>query len=108
MDYQHYRCTTLGQTFQDTLDELVQAEKITPEMASKALLRFDKTINEMLATKFDRKITFKADLTTYRYVDDVWTMVLENAVFEDRNDTFKVDIAKLVACEAPTLKKKKK
>ena len=59
MTYQLYRNTTLGHTLQESLDEFVQCSQITPQLALKVLLQFDKTINIALASKVKTRLTFK-------------------------------------------------
>jgi len=59
MSYQLYRNTTLGHTLQESLDEFVQCLQITPQLALKVLLQFDKTINNALANKVKTRLTFK-------------------------------------------------
>ncbi|ESO09277.1 hypothetical protein HELRODRAFT_73469 [Helobdella robusta] len=99
MSYQLYRNTTLGHTLQESLDELIQVGQITPQLALKVLLQFDKSINQALSNRVNKKITFKADLNTYRFCDNVWTFVLNNAEFRDGNDNIRVDKVKIVACD---------
>lgn len=111
MSYQLYRNTTLGNTLQESLDELIsvsfmflsilfihpsvkiiqktsksifnplflikfQYGQITPQLALKVLLQFDKSINQALSNKVKSRITFKASkLNTYRFCDNVWTLM---------------------------------
>ncbi|KFO87503.1 Transcription initiation factor IIA subunit 2, partial [Buceros rhinoceros silvestris] len=42
--YQLYRNTTLGNSLQESLDELIQSQQITPQLALQVLLQFDKAI----------------------------------------------------------------
>lgn len=94
MSYQLYRNTTLGNTLQESLDELISYGNITPQLALKGkskvafdillylqfilicisvLLQFDKSINGALSSKVKSRITFKAGkLNTYRFCDNVW------------------------------------
>lgn len=95
MSYQLYRNTTLGNTLQESLDELISYGQITPQLALKGLLltwisislvltswifavllQFDKSINSALSNKVKSRITFKASkLNTYRFCDNVWTLM---------------------------------
>jgi len=99
MSYQLYRNTTLGNSLQESLDELIQSQQITPQLALKALLEFDKAINNALATKVKNRINFKGHLNTYRFCDNVWTFVLENVTFRELGEVVKVDKVKVVACD---------
>ena len=61
MSYQLYRNTTLGHTLQEALDELMQLQLLSPTLALKVLLQFDKSINTALNTRFA-----KIDLVTLK------------------------------------------
>lgn len=99
MSYQLYRNTTLGHTLQESLDELIQLSQITPQLALKVLLQFDKSINVALSQKLKNKYTFKGQLNTYRFCDNVWTFVLNKVEFRDGGDVISVDKVKIVACD---------
>ncbi|GLG95358.1 hypothetical protein R5R35_013724 [Gryllus longicercus] len=100
MSYQLYRNTTLGNTLQESLDELIQYGQITPQLAIKVLLQFDRAINNALATRVKSRLTFKAGkLNTYRFCDNVWTFMLNDVEFREMNDFAKVDKVKIVACD---------
>uniref|UniRef100_A0A7N9CU60 Transcription initiation factor IIA gamma chain n=1 Tax=Macaca fascicularis TaxID=9541 RepID=A0A7N9CU60_MACFA len=51
MAYQLYRNTTLRNSLQESLDELIQSQQITPQLALQVLLQFDKAINSALAQR---------------------------------------------------------
>lgn len=100
MSYQLYRNTTLGHTLQESLDELLQQGQITPQLALKVLLQFDRAINTALANRTKQRLNFKAShLNTYRFCDNVWTFVLNGVEFKDVQDISKVDKVKIVACD---------
>lgn len=101
MSYQLYRNTTLGHTLQESLDELIQMSQISPQLALKVLLQFDKAINTALAQRVKSKITFKGKLNTYRFCDNVWTFVLNNVEFREPpvSELARVDKVKIVACD---------
>ena len=103
--YQHYRNTTLGNCLKETLDELIQSQNISSDLGILVLNQFDRAMNHLLKDKVRNKFTFKGDLHTYRYCDNVWTCVLKNADFKpnakDSNDgSIRVEKVKFVACEA--------
>nr|ABM55601.1 transcription initiation factor IIA gamma chain-like protein [Maconellicoccus hirsutus] len=104
MTYQLYRNTTLGNTLQESLDELIQYGQITPQLAIKVLLQFDKTINNALATKVKTRISFKAGkLSTYRFCDNVWTFMLNDVEFREVAELAKVEKVKIVACDGKNM-----
>ena len=101
MSYQLYRNTTLGATLQESLDELMQLQMLSPALALRVLIQFDKSINNALATRVKNKLHFKADkLNTYRFCDNVWTFMLKEVEFRENSELAKVDRVKIVACDA--------
>ncbi|OXA38916.1 Transcription initiation factor IIA subunit 2 [Folsomia candida] len=92
MSYQLYRNTTLGHTLQESLDELVQYNQLTPALALKILLQFDRSMNNALANKVKSRLTFKAGkLHTYRFCDNVWTFLLNDVEFREVHEVARVD-----------------
>lgn len=74
--------------------------QITPTLALKVLLQFDKSINLALNTKVKARVTFKAaKLNTYRFCDNVWTLMLNDVEFREVHEFVKVDKVKIVACD---------
>ena len=57
--YHMYRNTTIGTTLQETLDEQLQLGHISPALATKVLMQFDKTINNALSTRIKNRMIFK-------------------------------------------------
>ncbi|BFZ14086.1 unnamed protein product [Candidula unifasciata] len=105
MSYQLYRNTTLGHTLQESLDELIQMGQISPQLALKVLLQFDKAINQALASRVKSKVTFKGKLNTYRFCDNVWTFVLNNVDFREQpaGEIARVEKVKIVACDGKSM-----
>jgi len=68
MAYQLYRNTTLGNTLQESLDELIQYGQITPQLAYKVLLQFDRSMNKALAEKVKNRLTFKVIQTAHLFL----------------------------------------
>lgn len=101
MSYQLYRNTTLGHTLQEALDELMQDQVLSPQLALRVLLQFDRSINSALSTRIKTKVSFKADkLNTYRFCDNVWTFMLNGVEFRELTEIGKVNRVKIVACDA--------
>ncbi|MEQ2296473.1 Transcription initiation factor IIA subunit 2 [Ameca splendens] len=99
MAYQLYRNTTLGNSLQESLDELIQTQQITPQLALQVLLQFDKAINAALASRVRNRVNFRGSLNTYRFCDNVWTFVLNDVEFREVTELVKVDKVKIVACD---------
>ena len=66
MSYELYRNTTLGMCLQDSLDEMIGTQQISPQLALKVLKQFDKSVSKALSSRVRTRYTFKAHLKTYR------------------------------------------
>lgn len=108
--YELYRRSTLGLTLADALDTLILDEKIQPQLAMRILNNFDRIISETLkpeANVAKSKLTFKGDLSTYRFCDDVWTFIIKKVLIKMSDATqtgedneINVDKFKIVACNS--------
>lgn len=108
--YELYRRSTVGTTLTDALDQLISDEKIQPQLAMTILSNFDKIVSDLLKPESNiarSKLTFKGDLSTYRFCDDVWTFIIKNVLVKlsdagntDLNDQVTVDKFKIVACNS--------
>ncbi|KAJ1676846.1 Transcription initiation factor IIA subunit 2 [Spiromyces aspiralis] len=98
--YELYRTSTLGMALTDSLDELIQAGHITPQLAIRVLGQFDRSISDALANKVRARATIKGNLQTYRFCDDVWTFIVKNPSFKFEHDNVTADKVKIVACNA--------
>lgn len=79
---------------------IFQYGQITPQLACKVLLQFDKSINQTLATRVKSRVTFKANkLNTYRFCDNVWTFMLDEVEFREVQEIIQIDKVKIVACD---------
>lgn len=110
--YELYRRSTVGVTLTDALDTLISDEKIQPQLAMKILSNFDRIISENLkadASIAKSRLTFKGDLDTYRFCDDVWTFIIKNVSIKlsdvtgdssNNDNEVTVDKFKIVACNS--------
>lgn len=111
--YELYRRSTVGVTLTDALDTLISDEKIQPQLAMKILSNFDRIISENLkadASIAKSRLTFKGDLDTYRFCDDVWTFIIKNVSIKlsdvtgdsssNNENEITVDKFKIVACNS--------
>lgn len=100
MNYQLYRETTPGQTLQDTLDEMIADGKLNHNQAARILHEFDKTINVALEQKVRNRVTIKCNrLRTYRFCDNVWTLLLKGVELREHQEVLHVEWVKIVACD---------
>ncbi|EGC38103.1 transcription initiation factor IIA gamma chain [Dictyostelium purpureum] len=98
--YELYRRSSVGEALTDTLEELLMNQYISSSLYQKILSQFDKSINEALSNTVKSKTTFKGNLHTYRFCDNVWTFILDNASFKTDGVEVKVKRVKIVACDA--------
>lgn len=105
MSYQVYRNTTLGRTLYDALDEIIAREKLPDHLAARCMAQFDKSMNNAFKNKIKTMLTFRsAHLKTYRFCDNVWTLVFEDTEFRNVQELIKVDKLKVVACDGRALR----
>lgn len=105
MSYQVYRSCTLGRTLQDTLDEMIARGELPDHLAFRCLAAFDRSINNAFRHKIKTMLTFRsAHLKTYRFCDNVWTLVFEDTEFRNVQELIKVDKLKIVACDGRTVR----
>ncbi|KAK1554436.1 hypothetical protein Q3G72_012125 [Acer saccharum] len=104
--FELYRRSTIGMCLTDTLDEMVQNGTLTPELAIQVLVQFDKSMTEALETQVKSKVTIKGHLHTYRFCDNVWTFILQDAVFKSEECSENVGRVKIVAYRMATSKDK--
>jgi len=84
----------------DSLDELITSGQITPQLAMKVLLQFDKSLADTLARQVKTKTTLKGHLHTYRLCDDVWTFIVKDATFKmESNELVTAPKVKIIACK---------
>lgn len=93
----------------EALDTLIQDEMIPPQLANRIIDNFDRIISEMFKNDniltHKSKLTFKGDLHTYRFCDDVWTFIIKNVLIklsdsidlEDGSNEVKIEKFKIVA-----------
>ncbi|VDP90885.1 unnamed protein product [Echinostoma caproni] len=89
--HQMYRRTTLGNTLQEALDELVDHKLIQQRAAMKVLQKFDQCISIALSSRVKNRLNLKGHLKTYRFCDNVWTLVMEDVEIKDSSVIMNVD-----------------
>ncbi|KAK4758354.1 hypothetical protein SAY87_019655 [Trapa incisa] len=101
--FELYRRSTIGMCLTETLDEMVQSGTLSPELAIQVLVQFDKSMTEALETQVKSKVSIKGHLHTYRFCDNVWTFILQNAIFKVDDGQEDVGRVKIVACDSKLL-----
>ncbi|KAJ8747986.1 hypothetical protein K2173_013124 [Erythroxylum novogranatense] len=82
---------------------MVSAGILSPELAILVLVQFDKSMTEALETQVKSKVFIKGHLHTYRFCDNVWTFILQDAVFKNEETVENVGRVKIVACDSKLL-----
>ncbi|KAI9836421.1 MAG: Transcription initiation factor IIA small chain (TFIIA 13.5 kDa subunit) [Sarea resinae] len=99
--YELYRRSSLGLALTDTLDDLISARRMEPQLAMKILANFDRSISEVLADKVKARLNFKGHLDTYRFCDEVWTFLIKDINFKlDNQSTVHAERVKIVSCSS--------
>ncbi|KAH7524791.1 hypothetical protein FEM48_Zijuj06G0156600 [Ziziphus jujuba var. spinosa] len=125
--FELYRRSTIGMCLTETLDEMVQNGTLSPELAIQVLVQFDKSMTEALESQVKSKVSIKytVDVTsehdslakrflisdtltnghlhTYRFCDNVWTFILQDARFKNEESEEAVKRVKIVACDSKLL-----
>ncbi|KAK6277708.1 hypothetical protein POUND7_018031 [Theobroma cacao] len=96
--FELYRRSTIGMCLTETLDEMVSNGTLSPELAIQVLVQFDKSMTEALESQVKSKVAIKGHLHTYRFCDNVWTFILQDAVFKYEDASETVGRVKIVAC----------
>ena len=96
--YELYRRSALGLALTDTLDELVRHHQLTPSMAMRVLVQFDKSINDIIVLSRSRG-NIKSHLDTYRFCDDVWSFALTETNLRIEDEYITIPKLKIVACK---------
>jgi len=69
-------------------------------MGNRILKEFDKSINNALATRVKTRYNFKGTLNTYRFCDNVWTLLFKQIEFkENQQEKIIAYNVKFVACD---------
>ncbi|KAJ4966918.1 hypothetical protein NE237_018767 [Protea cynaroides] len=82
---------------------MVSSGTLSPELAIQVLVQFDKSMTEALETQVKSKVTIKGHLHTYRFCDNVWTFILQDALFKNEDCQENVGKIKIVACDSKLL-----
>ncbi|XP_022728062.1 transcription initiation factor IIA subunit 2 [Durio zibethinus] len=101
--FELYRRSTIGMCLTETLDEMVSTGTLSPEFAIQVLVQFDKSMTEALESQVKSKVNISGHLHTYRFCDNVWTFILQNAVFKNENSQENIGRVKIVACDSKLL-----
>ncbi|XP_051145690.1 transcription initiation factor IIA subunit 2-like [Andrographis paniculata] len=101
--FELYRRSTIGMCLTETLDQMVSTGVLRPELAIQVLIQFDKSMTEVLESDVKSKVSVKGHLHTYRFCDNVWTFLVQNAQLKSEEIQETVESVKIVACDSKLL-----
>ncbi|XP_020110020.1 transcription initiation factor IIA subunit 2 [Ananas comosus] len=101
--FELYRRSSIGMCLTETLDEMVSNGTLSPELAIQVLVQFDKSMTDALENQVKTKVSIKGHLHTYRFCDNVWTFILQDAMFKSDEMQEQVGRVKIVACDSKLL-----
>ncbi|KAI5192132.1 transcription initiation factor TFIIA small subunit [Nematocida minor] len=98
--FQLYRESNIGKAFQDTIEEKINSQIITPQQGNALLEKFDTAVEQVFNRSVHNKMSFKASIISYKNFADVWTFVVKNFVMTINDELVRADRVKIVACDA--------
>lgn len=98
--FQLYRESSIGKAFQDTIEEKINSQIITPQQGNALLEKFDNAVYLIFTRNVHSKMSFKASIISYKNFADVWTFVVKNFVMTINDELVRADKVKIVACDA--------
>ncbi|KAK6143641.1 hypothetical protein DH2020_023989 [Rehmannia glutinosa] len=102
--FELYRRSTIGMCLTETLDQMVSSGILSPEHAIQVLIQFDKVISLYIYVRVRvTLLLLQGHLHTYRFCDNVWTFILQNAQLKSEEGQETVDSVKIVACDSKLL-----
>ena len=85
--YEHYRTNTIGTALMDTLDDLINQDRISGSLAIKVLAHFGRAVAETLAREAKVSVNIKGYTKYYTNHDPrVYVFMIENATIGVRQD----------------------
>ncbi|KAG0418806.1 Transcription initiation factor IIA subunit 2 [Dictyocoela roeselum] len=100
--YEFYRESIIGKALQDTIDEKVSRNEISPYQAKMVMSKFDATIPSIFRDFVQANINFKGNVSSYNHVDGVWKFKTRNFVMTINNELIRAENVMIVACDSDT------
>ncbi|KAI5181564.1 transcription initiation factor TFIIA small subunit [Nematocida sp. AWRm80] len=98
--FQFYRESNIGKALQDTIEEKINSQTITPQQGNTLLEMFDNAVYLVFNRSVHNKMSFKASIINYKNFADVWTFVVKNFVMSINDVIVRANKVKIVACDA--------
>eukprot|EP00658_Telonema_sp_P-2_P013036 TRINITY_DN14951_c0_g1_i6.p1 TRINITY_DN14951_c0_g1~~TRINITY_DN14951_c0_g1_i6.p1 ORF type:complete len:118 (-),score=43.47 TRINITY_DN14951_c0_g1_i6:154-507(-) len=96
---QLYRETAVGKALMEALQEMIRLGKFGPDLSTLVMQQFDQSF-VVAQQKVTQEATIKGHIHTYRFIDGVWTFMLEDALFKSGNDSVPVDYLEIIATDS--------
>ncbi|KAG0442053.1 Transcription initiation factor IIA subunit 2 [Dictyocoela muelleri] len=100
--YEFYRESIIGKALQDTIDEKVSKNELSPYQAKMVMSKFDETIPMIFRDFVQSNINFKGHVSSYNHVDGVWKFKTKNFVMTINNELIRSENVMIVACDSDT------
>ncbi|KAF2857307.1 transcription initiation factor IIA, gamma subunit [Piedraia hortae CBS 480.64] len=78
MTYHAHTGFRIGMALAEALDEMITSRRIEPLLAMRLMEKFDQCMSSVLSQQVRNKMSFKGKIDRYRFVDDVWTIILND------------------------------
>lgn len=98
--FQFYRESNIGKAFQDTIEEKINSQVITPQQGNALLEKFDNAVYAVFNGGVHSKMNFRATIENYKHYADVWTFVVKKFAMTINDELVRADKVKIVACDA--------
>eukprot|EP00179_Madagascaria_erythrocladioides_P004885 CAMPEP_0198322308 /NCGR_PEP_ID=MMETSP1450-20131203/10818_1 /TAXON_ID=753684 ORGANISM="Madagascaria erythrocladiodes, Strain CCMP3234" /NCGR_SAMPLE_ID=MMETSP1450 /ASSEMBLY_ACC=CAM_ASM_001115 /LENGTH=114 /DNA_ID=CAMNT_0044025917 /DNA_START=29 /DNA_END=373 /DNA_ORIENTATION=- len=82
-----YKESTVGQALQDTIEEMKEEGALDDEAGELLLEHLGKAVLNVLSNKVTNKATLKGKLKEYKNVDNIWRLVIKDAIFRHDSST---------------------
>lgn len=82
MSFQIYRNTSIGESLMESIEELCADGRLPEEMAVSILQQFDESMSVAVKKMVTGKANMKAEVSHYKYNENVWTFNLKNVEFK--------------------------
>ncbi|KAJ3886049.1 transcription initiation factor IIA gamma subunit, partial [Lentinula edodes] len=90
----------IGIALTDSQDKLIISGSITFELTMKVLQQFDRSLTDTMVEQVKNKIISDVHLHTYRFCDDIWTFIVNNASFKmESNELGSTPKIKIIVCK---------
>ena len=100
-----YRQCKIGETLKESLNDLVNDNKIQDKLRLDVLKKFDEVMCEEISKFQKSKCSMKGNVKSYKHCDDIWIFVVDNVYLRTDSENFQSEKLKIIACDHDMKKK---